>query len=75
MDGKTAQRGGILPPRCAVYKDMASAFESGILSHKMTTFLILLRHWFLLYFCPTFWSLLLIRHRPINARIFFKKIL
>ena len=75
MDGKTAQRGGILPPRCAVCKDMASAFESGILSHKMTTFLILLRHWFLLYFCPTFWSLLLIRHRPIHARIFFKKIL
>lgn len=46
MDGKTAQRGGILPPRCVVCKDMASAFESGILSHKMTTFLILLRRRF-----------------------------
>ena len=75
MDGKTAQRGGILPPRCVVCKDMAIAFESGILSHKMTTFLILLRHRFLLHFRPTSRSLLLIRHRPIHAHNFFKKLL
>lgn len=43
------QRGGEMPPRCAVCKDMASVFEGGILSHKMTTLLILLRHRFLVY--------------------------
>ena len=72
---QSKQRDGRLPPRCAVCKDMASAFESGILSHKMTTLLILLRHRFLLHFRPTSRSLLLIRHRPIHARNFFKKVL
>ena len=75
MDGKTAQRGGILPPRCAVCKDMASAFESGILSHKMTTFLILLRHRFFWQFRPTLRYLLLLRHRLNYALNFSKKVL
>ena len=72
---QSKQRDGRLPPRCAVCKDMASAFESDILSHKMTTLLNLLRHRFLWQFRPTLRYLLLLRHRLNYALNFSKKVL
>lgn len=59
-----------MPPRCAVCKDMASVFEGGILSHKMTTLLILLRRRFLVQIRPIFkWSFRMRRPSPFTAKI------